>query len=213
MLTGNGWLGRVALVGGKLRLVASYMSADEMRPGESPAQRLRDRALDTGDDEPDSIIWSGVYSAKAMVGAWIGAAAATLILPLLLAATALRSNQTTWLILGILLAGLWLWLIGTAVYRKLSNFYELTSQRLKHREGILFRKANRIELIDIDDVSYRQGPIQAVMGLGTITIQSSDTSHPNLDMVGIADVKQIADKIDDARRAERRKRGLHIETV
>ena len=123
------------------------------------------------------------------------------------------NNQTVWLVLTIGLLSLWIWLLGTALYRKFSDQYWLTTQRLKHRNGILFRQANRLELIDIDDVSYRQGPVQAMLGLGTIQIKSSDSSHPELDMVGIANVQQVADMIDDARREERRKRGLHIESV
>ena len=46
-----------------------------------------------------------------------------------------------------------------------------------------------------------------------IIIRSSDSSHPELVMSGIGDVRKVADLIDDARRAERRKRGLHIESI
>ena len=84
---------------------------------------------------------------------------------------------------------------------------------MKHREGILFRKIDRIELIDIDDVNYRQGPIQAILGVGNITIKSSDSSHPELIMYGIADIANVSDMINNARRQERRKRGLHIEAI
>ena len=82
-----------------------------------------------------------------------------------------------------------------------------------HRDGILVRQMDRIEMIDIDDVSYRQGPIQILLNVGSIRIVSSDTSHPQLDMPGIADVRMVADLIDDARRNERRNRGLHIESI
>lgn len=112
----------------------------------------------------------------------------------------------------MLIAG-WIWAAGIAVIRMLSDHYELTSQRLKHRTGILFRKIHRIELIDIDDVMFEQGPIQAMLGLGAINLQSSDSSHPELCLQGIEDVRRVADLIDDARREERRKRGLHIEAV
>lgn len=164
-------------------------------------------------DEPEQYLWAGNYSVKTMIGSWIGGGLISILAPIILALSPASNNETVWLILGIALAAMWLWLIGTAVYRKLSDQYELTSQRLKHRAGIFFRRANRIELIDIDDVMYEQGPVQAMMGLGTITIRSSDTTHPQLRMVGMADVKQLADRIDDARRAERRKRGLHIESI
>ena len=91
--------------------------------------------------------------------------------------------------------------------------YELTSQRLKHREGILVRSMDRIELIDVDDVMYKQGPIQAMLGVGNITVKSSDSSHPELVLYGIENIREVADRIDDARRDERRKRGLHIEAI
>ena len=148
-----------------------------------------------------------------MIGSWIVAGLVTIGGIVILAATPWRSNGTAWLVLVIALVILWLWLVGLMVYRKMAIHYELSSQRLKHREGILIRKQDRIELIDIDDVMYRQGPIQAMMGVGNITVRSSDTSHPELIMYGIADIRQVADMIDDARRAERRKRGLHIEAV
>jgi hypothetical protein len=72
---------------------------------------------------------------------------------------------------------------------------------------------NRVELIDMDDVTYVQGPIQTLLKVGNITIKSSDVSHPVLVLKGISDVKRIAELIDDARRSERRRRGLFMEAV
>jgi len=97
--------------------------------------------------------------------------------------------------------------------RKLGVHYELTSQRFIHKAGILSRRTDRIELIDIDDVSYVQGIVQRMLGIGSIKITSSDRSHPELSMLGIDGVERVADMIDDARRAERRRRGLHIEAI
>ncbi len=148
-----------------------------------------------------------------MIGAWIAAGLLTVVLLGGLGFSPWRDEQTVWWIAGAILAALWVWLIGTLLYRKFSRHYDLTTQRLKHRKGILFRKMNRIELIDIDDVMYEQGPIQAMLGVGTITLKTTDTSDPDFDMIGIADVKHISELIDDARRKERRLRGLHIETI
>jgi hypothetical protein len=49
--------------------------------------------------------------------------------------------------------------------------------------------------------------------VGTIHISSSDRTHPELLLLGIDDVKRVADLIDDVRRKERRQRGLHIEAI
>ena len=116
-------------------------------------------------------------------------------------------------ILAAVAAFVWLYLIGLLVYRKLSVRYELTTERFIHEVGILRRVTDRIEVIDIDDVNYTQGIIERMVGVGTIKISSSDRSHPELTMRGIDDVKRIADEIDDVRRAERRRRGLHIEAI
>jgi membrane protein YdbS with pleckstrin-like domain len=159
-------------------------------------------------------LWQGGFSGKSMIGSWLAAAAASiLILVIILQIEALRNNAIAWYVAIGLIVIIWGYLLGLMLYRKWGKHYELTTQQLKHREGILFRKLDRIELIDIDDVNYQQGPIQTLLGVGNINIKSSDTSHPELVLYGIANIKQVSDMIDNARRNERRKRGLHIESI
>ncbi len=179
----------------------------------SPADKLKAaQGLDAESVEAD--LWEGGYSGKNMLGSWILAALVTvLILVAVFKIEVMRTNSTVWLVAAALIGLLWLSLFSAMIYQKWSRHYQLTTQRLRHRNGIIIRKMDRIELIDIDDVTYRQGPIQTLMDVGNIQIKSSDTSHPELTMYGISSVRQIADLIDDARRAERRKRGLHIEAI
>jgi membrane protein YdbS with pleckstrin-like domain len=164
------------------------------------------------DYEPEEELWNGGYSAKAMVGTWILLgilSVATLILPFFVAFLAFLTVPIS---LGVIVV---IWLVGAVVYgvRRFGVHYELTSQRFIHQTGILTRDTDRIEVIDIDDVSFTQGPVQRVLGVGRITITSSDRSHPLLHMIGIADVKNVAGVIDDVRRKERRRRSLHIEAI
>ena len=98
-------------------------------------------------------------------------------------------------------------------YRQLAEHYYLTNRRFIHERGLLWRVIDRIEAIDIDDVSYQQGPIERLLGVGSIQIRSSDNSHPQLELLGIEKAREIAEQIDEVRRQERRKRGLHIESV
>lgn len=162
---------------------------------------------------PEELLWSGTFSGKSMIGMWIilglitiGAIVAIAMIP------TLQTNPTRNILLGILGVA-WLGALGIVGYRKLAHFYELTNQRLKHRDGILIRQNNRIEVIDIDDVSFKQGIIETMFNVGTIFIRSSDTSHPELVLRGISDVKRVSDLIDSARRAERTKRGLYVESI
>ena len=182
----------------------------------SAAEKFREQVQSTQepieDYEPEEELWNGGYSAKAMVGTWVLlglVSVATLILPFFVPFLAFLSVPISLVVIvGI-------WLIGAVVYgvRRFGVHYELTSQRFIHQTGILTRDTDRIEVIDIDDVSFTQGPVQRMFGVGRITITSSDRSHPLLHMIGIADVKSVAGLIDDVRRKERRRRSLHIEAI
>lgn len=181
------------------------------------SERLRGLPAAASDDngvDSETELWTGGYSGKAMFGTWVTLGLVTIAGILLVSMiAALRDNKFVWIGMLIGLGVLWIGSLLVLAYRKLSVWYELTTQRFKHRAGLLVRTSDRIELIDIDDVTYRQGPVQAMLGVGMITIRSSDTSHPQLVLVGIQDVRKVSDQIDDARRKERRKRGLHIEAI
>lgn len=149
-----------------------------------------------------------------MVGAWIGGLVVSVLsVVAVFQIEALRENRTVWLTLVGVLGVIWFWLIALMLYRKLGQHYEITNHQLRHRSGILVRQINRIEMIDVDDVMYQQGPLQALLNVGTIQVLSSDTSHPKLIMPGIPDVSKVANMIDGARRQERLKRGLHVEAI
>lgn len=165
-------------------------------------------------EQPEADLWRGGYSARAMCGTWFAAATVTAGgLAAMLILASLRNSPTAWYGFFAVVLLVWLGPSLVALYRKLVHYYELTSQRLKHRDGFLVRTMHRVELIDVDDVIYRQGPIQQLLGVGDISIRSTDNTHPELVLRGIADVRKVANQIDDARRAERRRRGLHIESV
>lgn len=164
------------------------------------------------DDEPEADIWQGGFSSRAMFGNWVLAAVVTVVL--LVAVIALGAgNPILWLAWVVISALLWGGFGCLLAYRRLTVKYRLTTQRFIHESGLLKRVTDRIEVIDIDDVSCEQQVIDRVVGVGTIKILSSDRSHPVLVMRGIEKVKDVASLIDDLRRKERRRRGLHIESI
>lgn len=170
--------------------------------------------LDSSIDEPEKLLWRGTFAARSMIGVWIGALLVSLLMAVaVVSIEPLRENPIVWVTLFFLLALIWGGLLLLLVCRKLGQHYEITNHHLKHRSGILIRKMNRIEMIDVDDVVYQQGPLQALLNVGTIQLLSSDTSHPNLIMPGIENVSRVASMIDSARRSERLKRGLHVEAI
>ena len=78
----------------------------------------------------------------------------------------------------------------------------LNTQVFIHETGILRRVSDRIEVIQIDDVTFEQTLLDRLSGTGTIRISSADRSHPELVNVRIQDVKRVAETINNARRTE-----------
>ena len=75
------------------------------------------------------------------------------------------------------------------------------------------RTRNRIEVIDINDVTLQQGLIERMFNVGTIHMRSSDVTHPDILLPGIEDVGRVTDLIDNTRRAERQRRGVFMENI
>jgi membrane protein YdbS with pleckstrin-like domain len=169
-------------------------------------------ATPTAMEERD--LWSGTFSSKAMMGHWFFAAIGSLAL-IALGIYLVAATEYEWKMIGLYvtlgLAALWwlcVWLL--LVYRQWSRHYRVTTQRIVHQEGILSRSNDRIEIIDVSDVSFTQSIFDRMFGVGDIKVVSDDQSHPVLILGGIADVARVTNIIDDARRDERRRRGVRI---
>ena len=185
-------------------------AAEDVTPGVARMKELA--ASRQGGETPEEDLWTGSFSPKAMIGTWILMAIIT-VAAIVLGVLFLPAAPLAWPVLigGVLL----MWLGGAAYlgYRRMSVHYRLTNHRFFHERGILKRSTDRIEVIDMDDITCEQGIVERMLGVGTVRITSSDRSHPELKLPGIDDVKQIAERMDNLRRAERMRRGLHIESI
>lgn len=162
-------------------------------------------------DTPEEELWQGSYSPKAMAPALAGIGLLTVVI---LVVWIVYRESITWHWLPLVgIAAMWLLVGGQLAYRIYSVRYRLTNQRFFHEKGILRRVVDRIEVIDMDDITYIQTILDRMLGIGTIKVTSTDRTHPELVLRGIDGVKDVAAKIDAARRAERIRRGLHIEQI
>lgn len=188
---------------------SSGQGPQELSPRDRFKQSVTSRQSDSGDTDTEQTLWEGNYSAMAMLGYAVSLLVASIALIVVSAIYEVPTIPISLIIVGVA------WLILGMIYaaRRFGIQYELTSQRFIHQTGLLARRTDRIEVIDIDDVSFYQGPVQRMLGIGTIDIVSSDRSHPVVKMPGIADVKRVAGMIDDVRRKERKSRSLHIQTM
>lgn len=84
-----------------------------------------------------------------------------------------------------------------------STAYELTSQRLRIRTGILNRRLNEIELYRVKDYVMDQPLFLRLLGCGNLTILSSDVTTPELVMKAIAGVETVREQLRAAVQHER----------
>jgi hypothetical protein len=173
------------------------------------ADRLKPRAASGAAASADEPLWNGTYSPKAMIGVWIGLALLTVILLIV----AISVGGSWWTVFFIATPVLWLGGVAMLFYNQWSVRYTMTTKRFTHEHGLLRRVTHRIEVIDMDDVSVTQNLVERFTGTGTIRITSSDRSHPEFCLRGIDNAVAIATQLDDARRAERERRGLYVESI
>jgi len=187
----------------------SLTAANSQDSTSRPAAAARLQPRGAANQPAEEELWSGTYSPKAMVGPAVGLA----ILTVLGLVIALMFDGLGLVIWGIAAVVLWAILGMVVLYRRLTARYRLTSYRFFHESGLLSRTRNRVEVIDINDVTLQQGLIERMFNVGTIHIQSSDVTDPDLYLSGIEDVRKVTDLIDNTRRSERQRRGVFMENI
>ncbi len=112
------------------------------------------------------------------------------------------------LLLVILTAGL------AAIYfyfRTLGRKYRITSQRVVIEYGVLSKRVEQIDLYRIVDFVVTRSLGQRIMGTGTITLDSTDKTTPDVRIEGIrANVMGLYERMRAAALTEKQKRGVRM---
>jgi uncharacterized membrane protein YdbT with pleckstrin-like domain len=73
---------------------------------------------------------------------------------------------------AIAILALMVWLM-VPVLRWRTTTYELTTRRLRMRDGIVVRHGRDIPLARINDVSFERGPLDRLLGSGRLVVESA----------------------------------------
>ena len=90
---------------------------------------------------------------------------------------------------AVAILALILWLMIPALRWRLTT-YELTSRRLRLRDGIVTRRGRDIPLLRITDVSFEQGPLDRLLGCGRLVVESAG-EHGQIVLTEIPHVQQV----------------------
>ncbi|MDZ4404213.1 PH domain-containing protein [Prosthecobacter sp.] len=94
-----------------------------------------------------------------------------------------------------------MWLVRWWVTK--CTFYELTSQRLRIRSGILNKRVDELELYRVKDYAIEQPLLLRLVGLGNLTMVTSDATTPTVPMRAIPGVEAVREKLRTAVQNER----------
>jgi len=94
------------------------------------------------------------------------------------------------LALAVVAIVLLMWWLMIPLLRWRTTVYELTTRRMRLRDGIIARNGRDIPLSRITDISYRKGPLDRLLGAGTLVVESAG-EHGTLRLSEIPDVERV----------------------
>ena len=112
-----------------------------------------------------------------------------------------------WGVLLLPVVGLGLIFLARAWYRVASTRYRLTTQRLFAQTGLIAKNLEEVELFRVKDVTLSQGVLDRLLGVGTVTVLSTDDTAPELELAGIRDPLAAKEALRTAFRAARQREG------
>jgi uncharacterized membrane protein YdbT with pleckstrin-like domain len=182
-----------------------------MAPGDRMAP-----AGPAGPPGAERVLWEGTPSAKALVGAIAAAAlfAAVLGLAAYLAyhplltfvsglspdaarAVARHRDDVFLVVVGvvILLVLGRLVRLGWRLAVLKSHRYRITDQRMVIESGVLSRRIDEMDMRTVEDLEFQQSLVERLLGIGDITIISSDRSNARTRLVGLARPRELRELI------------------
>jgi membrane protein YdbS with pleckstrin-like domain len=98
-------------------------------------------------------------------------------------------NMAAWIAIGVIAAGLVVWLFFVPFFRWRTTHFIVTTDRVMAREGILNRQGIDIPLGRINSVRFEHGLLDRIFGCGTLIIESA--SQEPLEFDDIPKVEKV----------------------
>jgi membrane protein YdbS with pleckstrin-like domain len=107
----------------------------------------------------------------------------------------LDSRNLRWVIWAVLLVGI-VWFVLRPVILWATATYTFTDRRLITRNGVIVRRGHDMPLVRISDIAYEFGPIDRMLGCGTLLISDAST-HGTIRLHDIPRVEETQRKVNE----------------
>ena len=148
----------------------------------------------------EQTLWRGSPSWLLLLGKliWLVLAAAVLPAVLVWANNRFLPDPTAMRFVWLVVAAAILWRavsVAIAFARIRSTLYTVTNQRVISESGIAEKTVEDIDLRYIDETHFRQRIIERMVGIGNVTIVSSDKVAPQFVLRGVPDPRGLRELI------------------
>jgi membrane protein YdbS with pleckstrin-like domain len=99
-------------------------------------------------------------------------------------------------------------ILAIPIVKHRTNRFRITNYRIDFERGFLWKKVDTLELWHVDDLSFSQGPLDRLFGLGTITVVSDDRTTPRLAIPNLPNARPTFDSVKQRVIAVKRQRGV-----
>jgi membrane protein YdbS with pleckstrin-like domain len=107
----------------------------------------------------------------------------------------LDSRNLRWVIWAAVLAVI-IWLVVKPVVIWATATYTFTDRRLITRSGVIVRRGHDMPIARISDIAYEFGPIDRMLGCGTLVISDAST-HGQIALHDIPQVEDVQRKVNE----------------
>jgi len=76
-----------------------------------------------------------------------------------------------------------------------ATHYRVTNQRLTIESGLVGKRVDDIDLRTVEDVGLEQSALERLLGVGRLTIVSTDRQRPRLQLFGVADPREVRERV------------------
>jgi len=181
------------------------------RPADRPAvEKLYPSSRSAGGEPERKTIYEGSPSWKAFLGYDIVIVFAAVILMAILRvgfenATTTLGTKTMHVIVPIL-AGV-VFGFGVMFYRKSIKF-RVTTTVIEWERGLLSKRIDVLQLWRIRDVVYKQNLVDRILGIAHVEIVASDTTNPDLEIIGMPASRQLFEQLRDSIEIQRQAKNV-----
>ena len=93
-------------------------------------------------------------------------------------------------------------------FLSLVESYTITSERLKINTGLASKHVENFELIRVQDIDFKQGMGERLLGIGDVNIRGHDPSNPEITLRNVHKPEEVYETIRRAWLEARKRHGL-----